>query len=1255
MAYIINRFNGTELTVVEDGVLDTTTSLGLVGRNYVGYGETQNENYVFLLENFSGNQPPTKALSGQLWYDASNKVIRVYNGTDWVAVGNAQAQETEPTPSQGGLWLKTTTNQLYVSNGTSWNLIGPETAEGFRTTRAVSTVVRNADGSGNRPIIKMILDDEVIAIVSNFAFTISTDDEIPGFRVLQKGLTLKTGSVVAGNLIGNSDTATKLKNSVTINSVPFDGSANININAPTPNQLVPGEYVSGARWNGSVEQTWSVDATPLNRIGKVVSRDSNGDFAANVITADLVGNLTGNVTAISGTSSFNNISFAVASGQSFSGNSATATRLINAPTINGVTFDGTESVVLPVQAETLVGEELATNVKRSSLERLGKLEYLEIEAPGLKVGDGNDLSIFIEGFTPTIRSDVTDIIKLQLYTGSTLRTESDITFIAARTAATDGGLVNPALVPDWNKSVLDSHKIMLGTPTHRWRNVYSQDLTADSLNVLQVNSIGAEVQFNDPIKASAGLIGNLSGNVIGDLIGNVTGNVFGYASLNLLKSGDTLTGDLTWISGAGNGLVWSANTDGASIKFYNSSDADPNCRLEFETRDNGNEYFSWAHSPSGGSKFEVAKLIPNVFGSSRFLVNGNVEATGTINASTFSGSGSGLTNLNASNLNIGTIPTSRLSGTYPISISGNSSSATLATTATNLTGGSVSATTGNFSGQVVFAAGSTNGIRFPNNAYGGAGDTATITLESAGGEATRMRFKMANDADDYFEFTANNNNGIKFNGYTVIHSGNISDYKPEKNGQGATGTWPISITGNAVTVSSISYSQVVNALGYVPLSTVTAANNQAGQPIYTGAGSGSGLRFPNDPYGGSGDAATITYETKGGEATRLTLRVTNDGDDTIEFFTPARDGVRSNGHIVLHAGNYNDYAPTKSGGGASGTWPINIGGNAETVSRLNSSQIINALGYTPLSSVTAANNQAGQPIYTGAGSGSGLRFPNDAYGGAFDTATITLETKGGEATRLTLRVTNDADDTIEFFTPARDGVKSNGHIVLHAGNYNDYSPTKTGGGASGTWPINITGNANTVSNLSYSQVVNALGFTPISSIPTSGSTFNSLLIDNTGNAELRFNSRGDSNQDLVISVQGENFIVYEPDDGNREWFRIDDTGASGAAYVYGQKVYDYGNIAFTYDRTQVVSYGSVVGSFQDSKNYFDVYPPAGYTMSGLVGFIPSIGYIAYAGSVNGDDSMRCVFTRYASYIRVWVQNTEQRAAPQANWLAIWRK
>ena len=49
MAYTINKTDGSIVATVEDGVLDTTTSVSLIGRNYQSYGEPFNENLVNLL------------------------------------------------------------------------------------------------------------------------------------------------------------------------------------------------------------------------------------------------------------------------------------------------------------------------------------------------------------------------------------------------------------------------------------------------------------------------------------------------------------------------------------------------------------------------------------------------------------------------------------------------------------------------------------------------------------------------------------------------------------------------------------------------------------------------------------------------------------------------------------------------------------------------------------------------------------------------------------------------------------------------------------------------------------------------------------------------------------------------------------------------------------------------------------------------------------------------------------------------------
>ena len=97
MAYLVNHYyNNVLLTTVDDGTIDTTTDLGFVGKNYAGYGEVQNENFLFLLENFAGPTSPTKSITGQIWYDTQNNKLKfkdVNNNFKAVLADNLQ-----PTP-----------------------------------------------------------------------------------------------------------------------------------------------------------------------------------------------------------------------------------------------------------------------------------------------------------------------------------------------------------------------------------------------------------------------------------------------------------------------------------------------------------------------------------------------------------------------------------------------------------------------------------------------------------------------------------------------------------------------------------------------------------------------------------------------------------------------------------------------------------------------------------------------------------------------------------------------------------------------------------------------------------------------------------------------------------------------------------------------------------------------------------------------------------------------------------------------------
>jgi hypothetical protein len=473
MAYTINRFNGTELVVLEDGTIDTSTSLGLVGRNYVGYGETQNENFVFLLENFANTAPPARPLKGQTWFNSTTSLLYVYDGAKWAIVGAAVLSSTAPEgASLGQLWLRTTDNTLHVWTAAGWTFIGPEAVAGFGTTRARSTTLIDTTGT-TRPVILITVNGIVTAICSSIAFTIAASNAVEGFLDVETGITLSSLRKFKGSLVGNATSATFLETPRTINGVLFNGGSNITVKSSTTNKLVKGDYLTGSDFDGSSEITWAVDASSANIIGKVVVRNSSGGFAAGTITADLVGSVTGNVTAASGTSTFNKVIANEFVGPTLSGNAASATRLITARTINGVLFDGTSNVTVPANAETLTGTFINPSVSQSNLSTVGLLTNLNVADAGINVG--SQFRMLIDGATPTIRVTATNKkINFDIADTSQPGAVTDLSFIPASESLALGGLNAPAFIPD-TEGVTN-----LGHPAAEWNKIYANNLVGNA-------------------------------------------------------------------------------------------------------------------------------------------------------------------------------------------------------------------------------------------------------------------------------------------------------------------------------------------------------------------------------------------------------------------------------------------------------------------------------------------------------------------------------------------------------------------------------------------------------------------------------------------------------------------------------------------------------------------------------------------------------------------------------------------------------
>jgi hypothetical protein len=219
MAYTIDKYNRQILTVVEDGTIDQTTDLKLVGKNYAGYGEIQNENFVYLLENFAGATAPPKPVGGQVWFDSSQSKLKFYDSSKWRTTGGAEVLASAPSGlTEGDFWWDTSNEQLYAYNGTDFVLVGPQDA-GDGITQMQSRSVRDTNGV-THSIIASVVEDTVVHIISNDTFTIDSSDaenRIPGFDTVKQGITLvntlaSTNGVTATNHVfwGTAQNANKL-------------------------------------------------------------------------------------------------------------------------------------------------------------------------------------------------------------------------------------------------------------------------------------------------------------------------------------------------------------------------------------------------------------------------------------------------------------------------------------------------------------------------------------------------------------------------------------------------------------------------------------------------------------------------------------------------------------------------------------------------------------------------------------------------------------------------------------------------------------------------------------------------------------------------------------------------------------------------------------------------------------------------------------------------------------------------------------
>ena len=356
-----------------------------------------------------------------------------------------------------------------------------------------------------------------------------------------------------------------------------------------------------------------------------------------------------------------------------------------------------------------------------------------------------------------------------------------------------------------------------------------------------------------------------------------------------------------------------------------------------------------------------------------------------------------------------------------------------------------------------------------NGGTGSVGAQAGIYVQGSGAYGTKMFFATTNsyaigaqtaisiDQTGVVNFVRSRPTVL---GNLILDAGNYNNYSPSKTGGGASGSWGISITGNAATATKAATLTTARTLtigstgktfnGSANVSwTLAEIGAAASSHSHTLLNSWPDTRstgtVPNDynrafAVSGMKSSSAVgtpmsgTYvsilgfrgwsDSSGGIATELAF-----GDEGIAFRQGATTAWGSWLRLI-HSGNYNSYAPTKTGTGASGTWGISItGSSASCTGNAATASDSSKLGGLSLGNATQGSHPGANAVVRTDGNG----YLNVGW----------INTVSGTATGTPTRIYCSQDAYLRYYAP------DNATLRRSMKAYITYGTAAASGGSSG--------------------------------------------------------------------------------------------------------------------------------------------------------------------------------------------------------------